>query len=92
MLARAAFVAAAALAATILVPAISQAETVQVRYVSTVKAVSTRTNTLIFNDKSQAIVDKSIPVTAELVGKTVEIGAMGDEDGNQPAKMVRVIN
>lgn len=92
MLAHAAFVASAAVAATILIPALAGAETITVRYTSTVAAVNVKTNTLTFTDRSQAIVDASIPVTTDLVGKKVEIGANGDEDGNKPATVVRVVN
>ena len=92
MLARAAFAASAAVAATILVPALTQADTITVRYTSTVAAVNVKTNTLTFTDRTVATVDKSVPVTSDLIGKTVEVGTRGDEDGNIPATEVRVIN
>ena len=86
MLLRSMFLAAA------VVPALANAEVSQIRYVSTIAAVNEQTNVLIFTDRSQTVVDPSITVTREMIGKTVEIGQDGDEDGWDPAKTIRILN
>ena len=79
-------------AALVFVPSLAMADANVVRYTSTVVAVNETTNSLVFADRTIGFVDKSIPVTRDLIGKTVEVTTTGDEDGNAPAKQIRVLN
>ena len=83
---------AALVAAAVLLPSFTPAADNQVRYTSKVVAVDEKTNSLIFSDRSQTVVDKTILVSKDLIGKTVAIGQDGDEDGHHPATAVRVLN
>ena len=83
---------AALVAAAVLLPALAAAGDNQVRYTSKVVAVDEKANALVFSDRSQTVVDKSIPISRDQIGKTVEVGQNGDEDGHHPATSVRVLN
>ena len=87
-----AVIAAALVTVPFLAPTLAVADANVVRYTSTVVAVNETTNSLVFADRTVGFVDKSIPVTRDLIGKTVEVTTTGDEDGNAPAKQVRVLN